>query len=325
MFHKIAFRAGLCVALLAFTSCSAPETVTSEDTAEVSMVETAKAESEKVASEVSDVIISLGDKKLTMEQIKWIHPDADNRKMARFADWWLENELLYAEAEKRGISEEPRTKFIAELMKKKVFSNELTTQVRDAVKVSDEKALTYYEENKETNLRIKQPGYLSFSHIRTKTLEEAQAVLERIKAGEDISALAKELSIYLDAKRGGVARGYMYEIVEKRFGTKLFEALVAAKEGELIGPVKIEGNAYEVARLDGKIEPKPPLPFEKVKDQIKSLLERTEKADAFKSLLDSLKEQAADKIVRSPPITQPSKSAGEKSKEGKGRNEGKQK
>lgn len=325
MFHKIAFRAGLCVALLAFVSYSVPETVTSEDTAEIGGVETAKPKSEEVVSEVSDVIISLGDKKLTMEQVKWIHPDADNRRMAWFADWWLENELLYAEAERRGITKESKAKFIAELMKKKVFSNELTTQVRDAVKISDEKALSYYEENKEIDLRIKQPGYLSFSHIRTKTLEEAQAVLERIKAGEDISALAKELSIYLDAKRGGLARRYMYEIVEKRFGTKFFEALVAAKQGELIGPLKIKDNAYEVARLDGKIEPKPPLPFEKVKDQIKSLLERTEKADAFKSLLDSLKEQAADKIVRSPPITQKGKSTGEKSKEGKGRSEGKQK
>lgn len=324
MFHKIAFRAGLCVALLAFVSCSAPETVTSEDTAEVGMVETAKAESKELASETSEIIISLGDKKLTMEQIKWIHPDTDNRKMAWFADWWLENELLYAEAKRRGITKEPKAKFIAELMKKKVFSQELTSRVRDAVKISDEKALTYYEENKETDLRIKQPGYLSFSHIRTKTLEEAQAVLERIKAGEDISALAKELSVHLDARRGGVARRYMYEIVEKRFGTKFFEALVAAKEGELMGPIKIKDNAYEVARLDGKIEPKPPLLFEKVKDQIKSLLERTEKANAFKSLLDSLKKEAADKIVRSPLITQPGKSTGEKSK-GKGRSEGKQK
>lgn len=325
MFHKIAFRAGLCVVLLAFASCSAPETITSKDTAEVSMVETAKAEGEELVSETSEIIISLGDKKLTMEQVKWIHQDADNRKMAWFADWWLENELMYAEAERRGITKEPKVKFIAELMRKKVFSQELTSRVRDAVEVSDEKALAYYEKTKETDLRIKQPGYLSFSHIRTKTLEEAEAVLERIKAGEDISALAKELSIYLDAKRGGSASRYMYEIVERRFGTRLFEALVAAEEGELIGPIKLQDNAYEVARLDGKIEPKPPLPFEKVKDEIKSKLQRIEKANAFTSLLDSLKKESADKIVRSPLITQPGKSTGEKSKEGKGRSEGKQK
>ena len=316
MLYKITFKAGLCVLLLTIASCSAPETTTLESAAEVSEVEAVKAESEEVGGDASEVIISLGDRKLTMQQVKWMRPDADNNVIAWLANWWLEKELLYAEAERRGITEEPKAKFFAELMRRRGFLQELTLRVKDAVKVSDERALAYYEENKDVDVRLRQPGYLSFSHIRTKTLEEAQTVLERIKAGEDINALAKELSIYDDAKKGGVARRYVYKLVKRRFGTKFFEAIAAAEEGELIGPIKIGDDAYEIAHQGSKIKPTP-LPFEKVKDQIKVKLQRIERNRAFKSLLDSLKEEAADKIVRSPLITQTEKSTGEKTKEGK--------
>lgn len=324
MLCKITFRAGLCVLLLTIASCSATETTTSKGPAEVSRVETAEPESKETVSDASKVIISLGDKKLTMQQVKWMQPEADDKQIAKIANWWLENELLYAEAERRGITKEPKTQFITEMMRKKGFSRELRARVRNAMKISDEKALAYYEKNKDTDSRLRRPGYLSFSHIKTKTLEEAQAALERIKAGEDINTLAKELSIHDDAKKGGVAKKYMYKRVKDRFGVKFFEALAAAEEGELIGPIKVKGDAYEVARQTGKIEPKP-IPFEKVKDQIKSRLLRTEKDNAFTNLLDSLKGQAADKIVRSSLITQEDKPTGKKPKEGKGPGEDKQK
>lgn len=326
MFHKIIFRVILCVLLLTIASCSAPETITSRGTAEVSGAETTKAESEKVGSDASEVIIRLGDKKLTVQQVKWMQPNAAGPQIAMLADWWLENELLYAEAKRRGITKERKAKFLAEVMRRRGFAQELRTQVWDAVKISEESILAYYEKNKKTDRNLQRPGRLSFSHIRTKTLEEAQAVLERIKAGEDINELAKELSIDDDAKKGGVVKKRMYKTIRRKFGNEFFEALEAAKEGELIGPIKAKKDGYEVARQERKIEPEP-LPFEKVKDSIKTQLQRTEKDKTLKSLLDSLKKEADDKIVRSPLIIQTRTSGIEKSKEGKKEesSEGKQK
>jgi len=290
MLYKATFRAGLCALMLTIASCADQEAVPLEDVA--------KPESKQLDSDTSEVIVSLGDKKLTIRQVEWVQPNADEQKIAKFANWWLENELLYAEARKRGLTRKPKAKFIADMMKKRAFSQELRTQVQDDVKISDKKVLDYYEKNKETDPSLKQPGYLSFSHIRTKTLEEATVVLERIKAGEDINALAKELSIYGDAKRGGVAKKYLYKTVKGRFGPKFFEALMAAEKDELIGPVEVKGGNYEVARQRDKTEPKI-LPFEKAKERIRSILQRKERAGAFKSLLASLKEQAAGKIVKS--------------------------
>ena len=299
MFCKVVFRVGLCMFLLTAASCSAPEAVTPKSAPETTVKDVSG----------SEVIISLGDKKLTMQQVEWMQPGADKNTIAKVADWWLGNELLYAEAESRGITGQPKAKFLAELMAKKSFVQQLASQVNDAVKISDEKVLAYYEENKETDPRLKQSGYLSFSHIRTKTQEQAQAALERIKAGEDINELAKELSIHNDAKKGGVAKKYMYKTAKRRFGEEFFAAMTAAKKDDLIGPVKAKGNTYEIARLEGKTEPKI-LPFEKAKGQIKAKLERTEKSRAFKSLLDTLKENAGDKIVKSPRAIQSGKPDG---------------
>jgi len=326
MFYKAIFRTSLCILLLTIASCLESETAPSKSTVQVGEVETGLvgpvAESKEAPdiNETSEVIVSLGDKKLTRQQAGWMQPgaDKDDNMLSRLADWWVENELLYEEAERRGITKEPRAEFIAELMKKRTIATELGTHVRGAVEISDEKLLAYYEENKQTDSRLEEPGYLSFSHIRTRTLEDAQAVLERIKAGEDISKLAKELSIYRDAGRGGVVKRHRYSVVKRRFGDEFFETITAAEAGKLVGPVKSQEDSYEVARLENKTEPKI-MPFEKVKEQIRSGLQRTERENAFRTLLDSLKEASADRIVKSPRIIQKDKSASAESEEGKQR------
>lgn len=315
MCYKIIFRAGLCVLFLTITCYSASETITLKDVAEVNEVKTAPTASTD-SNSLQEVIVSLGDKKLTMQHLRWLHPNAEGIQIATFARWWLESELLYAEAEKRGITNEPKAKFFSELMRRSVFGKELESRVKDAVKITDKDVLAFYEKNKETDRTLTQPGYVGFSHIRTKTLEEAQAVLKRIKAGENINELAKELSIATDARRGGVVDKRRYMVVEKRVGTKFLEAIKAAKEGELIGPIEVEkdgGYEYEVARKKSETKPTP-RPFEEVKDKIKSQLQRTEKQEAFRSIVDSLKKEAADKIVKSPRLIEAEKAAAEQRK-----------
>jgi len=314
MLCKVIFRAALCLLLLSIGACSAPDSGTSEgvveageaESAKAGEVETAEAEGEKVSSEASEVIISLGNKKFTVQQVKWMQPNVSDREIVKIANWWLENELLYAEALKRGVDKQPKAKFIAEVMSKSAVSRELRTQVQDAVKISDEEARAYYEENKETDQSLKQPGYLNFSHVKCRTVEEAQSVLGRIKAGEDVSTLARELSFHRDAQRGGVARKYTYTRVKRSFGTKFFDALVAAKDGELVGPIKVEGG-YEAARQEGKTGPRL-LTFEEAKGKINAKMRYRERNKALTSLMNSLRKAAADKIVKSSRILEAEKS-----------------
>jgi len=211
-------------------------------------------------------------------------------------------------AQKRGITNQPKAKFFAEIMMKNAFRNELVSSVQDAVKITDAEISAYYEKNKQTEPGLRQQGYLSFTHVRTKTLEEAQDVLEKIKAGDNINELARKLSIYRDAKRGGVVEKHTYRTVEGSFGSDFFEAIKTAKDGELIGPIKVRNAGYEVARKESRIEPKA-LPFEEVKDRIRLQLRRSEREKTLNNLLDSLKKEASDKIVKSPQLIKAEKAA----------------
>jgi len=279
--------------------------------AEPGEVETVRVESKEPGIDDSEVLISLGDKKLTMGQIKWRYPDPQPPQIVTLANWWIKNELLYAEAVKRGILNEPRARFFAETGRRGGFAQGLAMQVRDAVEVSDETVSAYYEKNKNTDSRLSKQGTLGFSHVRTGTLQEAQAVLERIKAGENINELAKELSIDGDAKRGGIVRRMTYRRVKGRFGAEFLEAIIAAEKDELIGPVEVEGQGYEVARKTEETKPEY-IPLEEVQHIIKQRLQGEEAKKAFRELVDSLKKEAADKIVKSPRLIEAEKAAAQR-------------
>ena len=192
------------------------------------------------------------------------------------------------------------------VMRKRAIAQILRSEVQKAVEVSDAEALAYYHERKDSDLRLKEPGSLTFWHVRTEGQGQAQIALQRIKSGEDISEVAKELSTYSDAEKGGKVEGQPYETVRRFFGTPFFEALLAAKEGDLIGPIRIRSDTYEVGRFESRIEPKP-LPFEQVKEQIKTKLLRNAANRASNELLKSLKEGVADRVVRSALIAEPEK------------------
>ncbi len=292
MFYKNTFRVVLCVFLLSIASCTEQEAVTVGQTSQV------QAAREVAASSGSEMIIRLGDKEFTKQHANWMRPDSDDFKMAELANWWYETELLYAEAERRGLTKEGKMMFVSELKKKQNVAQELIKRVRESVVVSEKEIKDYYEENKETDIRLKEAGNLSFTHVRTKTAEEAAAVLKRIKAGEDISELARELSIYRDARNGGVVSNYVYRRVEGRFGEEFFEALKAAEQGKIIGPIVNREGTYEVARQNAKTEAEI-LPFEKVSGLIESNLQQTKMNEVTIELLGSLKEKAAKKVEKS--------------------------
>ncbi len=301
MLCNVLFRTGLCLFLLTVASCEKTVKKPAAST-------TINTQTKEALSNPSEVIISYGDMKLTRQKAEWMQPGADDQKLTELAKWWLDNELLYAEAQRRKMTDDPKAQFLAELMRKQAYSKELGIEVQEAVKIDDEKLKAYYEETKTTDPRLNRPALFSFTHIKTKTLEDAQKALDRIKAGEDMNSLVKELSIHSDVRNGGAVKKTDAATIERVYGIKLQEAILAAKEGEVIGPVKNNDGTYEAARLDNKTEPEI-LPFEKTKELLRVKLERTEKSSAFKNLLDKLRKDAADKIVKSPRIIEVEKSA----------------
>lgn len=294
MLYKIILHIGLCILLLSITSCNTPAPVSEQ--AAVTATKAAQ-----VSPDSSEVVISLGDKQLTMQQVELLEANASPEAVKQIADYWLTTELLYEEAMRRGFRDDARVKFLTDFEAKRIYARELARKVGDSVEVAEQDMLDYYEKNKETDRRLKAPLTLSFSHVKTNTLQEAETALERIKNGADINTLARELSIHRDAKNGGKQRNKRTRVIKRFFGPKILEFLLEASKGDMIGPVKVD-DGYEIVRHDGK-KPVRIKSFEETKDWIKDRVMRQAGTKAVEDLIASLNAQAADRIVRSPKIS----------------------
>jgi len=245
-----------------------------------------------------ELIVSYGKEKLLMKHARLYNPEPDIQWIKRFSDWWLETTLLAEEAKKQHLDKSEKAKFRVDMGVKSAYAGVLNEETLNAVKVTDEETLAFYEKNKDTEQRLRDPVRLSFSHISVESLEKAQELVDKIKAGADINELAKTNSKNRDAEKGGVVLKMPESTTSRNFGRKLTDALLASSEGKIIGPVKGKAKFYEVARHEGKLAAKAK-PFKNVKEQIQSQLLQTAKREATQNLLTSLKEKAESKIKKS--------------------------
>jgi peptidyl-prolyl cis-trans isomerase C len=250
-----------------------------------------------------EVMAKYGDQKFTFGQIKYFIPSPTPESAKQLAQQWLDLQMMYNAAKKQGITDDPKAKLIAELNSQQVFARELMTKIANEVNIPDANVREYYEKNKETDSQLSEPVRLSFTHIGVKTLDEANSVIKRIKAGEDIDKIAKEVSIARDAKTGGMVKKLPLAAVEMQYGKEFADALLSASEGQIMGPVKTR-EGFEIARHEGKLSAKV-LPFEQVGPMIKRNLEQQAKLEATQKFTETLKKGSQSKIYISPLLETP--------------------
>lgn len=247
--------------------------------------------------DLNQVIMVFDGRELTLGQLQYISPKLDAEMIGKAAEYWLDTQLLYEEAVKQGLDKDEKSKFKADMDSKKVFANAVVEKAISKIKIDDSQVKKYYDEKKDTDPTLREPMYLSFSHITVDSQEKAEEVLKKLNEGGDINVLAKEMSVASDAQKGGKALKYQQSTIESRYGKEFLDALIAASEGKIIGPIKNKAGKYEVARHEGKREPKI-RDFDKVSEQIKGKLENEAKKNAVERLLKKLRENAKDRYVK---------------------------
>ena len=154
----------------------------------------------------------------------------------------------------------------------------------------------FYDEN--LDQYFKQPETVRASHIlisadekatpeeRKKAKEKAEALLKRLKAGEDFAALAKAESVCPSSTQGGdlgtFGRGQMVGPFE--------DSVFALKPGEVSGLVETQFG-YHIIKLVEKQEQKTEK-FEDVKDKIANFLKGQKVQQELSSFMDELKKSA---------------------------------
>ncbi len=213
---------------------------------------------ERIVAKESDTMnISVSDEEVSEQLASYIDEMGGQEKFDEFLD---NNDITI--------------EFFQDNMKKELLVNKHKVEFLKGIDISEDEAKKFFEENKD-NLVI-----LKASHILVATEEEGNAILERLKNGEDFAKIATLESLdTVSAARGGdlgyFGKGAMIAEFE--------DAAMALKEGEISKLVKTEVG-YHIIKLHERKDT-----FEELRDEIINLLKEQKYVEAFQKLRDDAK------------------------------------
>lgn len=168
--------------------------------------------------------------------------------------------------EENNLTEEEVRSQLRDLALQEGVAEELTAEAT----AGGDEIRAFYKENY---------GTAKARHILLETEEEAKKVLERLQEGEDFGELAKEVSTDPSAEQNA---GDLGEFDRSQMVPEFAEAVFAAEEGEIVGPVETEFG-YHVIEVQS-LDPGPPLA--EVEGDISEQLLEEERAQAVQAWLE---------------------------------------
>jgi EpsD family peptidyl-prolyl cis-trans isomerase len=234
------------------------------------------------------VIAKVEDKTLTMEDfLKQIPPQmlmqttAENREA--ILDNWIANEILYKDAIKKGLLNDPEIKENLEQIKKQLLTRAYIKEILEQVQfVSDMEARSYFEQHKEDFNSIRDVSHISFN-----SKAQAEEVLEKLKKGASFYQLAKQYSTDTETAKNGGHLG-SFRKGELTASYPLFEEAVfdIKKAGNISDVVQTEFN-YDIIKLHSI--KKSPVEYEDIAQSIMLKIRTDKFQKRSEKLIDSLK------------------------------------
>jgi len=196
-------------------------------------------------------------------------------------DQVISEKLLIQEANNMGLEKDNDVLEQIKKMTEQILVQALIQrEILDKVAVNDEEVSEYYEQNKGSFTEKEQ---IHLYNILLESEEEAQDILEQLKAGGDFSEIAKEKSTGPSAAQGGDL-GYLTK------GTVIpeIEEVVFALELEELSEVVKTDFGFHILKITEK-KPETVKTLEEVKEEIIQTLLPTKQKEAFENLLEELK------------------------------------
>ena len=166
-------------------------------------------------------------------------------------------------------------------VKDELLVNYAVNKAVSSVRVTDDEAKKYFEENAE---QFASQESVSASHILVDSEEKAQVLIDKIKAGEiSFEDAAKQNSTCPSSRNGGS----LGEFTRGQMVPEFDEACFAMEVGDISAPVKTQFG-YHVIRLDGK-KAAEPLHFGDVREGLVRQLTMEKQQAAYRSKINQLK------------------------------------
>jgi len=200
----------------------------------------------------------------------------------------LTDKALEESLKKDGLTLEEYKKRLSEQI---LISQLVNREIRSKVVLSEGDAKNYFDANRDKfsdgetfrlrEILLKKPEH---DADRKAVEERASLIMQRLKAGDDFSALAREYSDDPSGKMGGDL-GY----IKKSYMAKEFiEMLSHMKVGDFSNPFWTEKGLH-IIKLDEKV---PPKSATEVMESVKKQLAEAEFSERYKSWIKGLREKA---------------------------------
>ncbi len=243
---------------------------------------------EETAPEASaGAIVRVGDVILTHEKLESLLPESEKipfsvEEKKRFIQNWVELEIFYNEAVRRGLQKDPRIRARILTLEKEFLADHLVfLELRDRISVSEEEVERYFTEHGDDykyEYRV--------SHILVNTLEEAEEVKELLKT-KSFAWVANRYSVDPMAKRGGDL-GYLTK------GNMIpeFETVIFDLEPGEVSRIVESDFGFHLIKMVGMREAGVKVSLDEVRERIMSRLIMDKRAKAYSGFVASLKNSA---------------------------------
>jgi len=200
---------------------------------------------------------------------------------------WIDNQLLYEEAKRRGLEKLPEVKMRARQAARDIMVlSLLNDQIAKNIQVSEDEARRFYDQNKDFFKREQEE--VRASHILFSSQAQADSVSARLKKGEDFKLLARELSLDSLTRNTGGDIGYF-----SLSNTDPVVARVASGlQTGMVSPPFKTAMGYHILKVTDR-KPKGSIrDFKEVKATLMNQLLQEKRNQAISSLLGELKKKA---------------------------------
>jgi parvulin-like peptidyl-prolyl isomerase len=183
------------------------------------------------------------------------------------------------------------------VLKRQVLGRELEAKTT----VTDAEQLAEYESRKKSYGR---PETVTLQEILVHSEEEAKALVDRARAGEDFAALAQEASAAPSAKGGGA----LGTLQRGELSADLERVAFALSKGAVSEPIPTAGG-FRILRAADKTEASV-VPYEQVKEEIAKQLAQQKWDKQYETYMEGLRKTAViEVLVKEVPLSVSSSAA----------------
>lgn len=246
------------------------------------------------------VVLTIGEEKITVGEFDRLVDGLPEQARAQvrgpqkrqFAEQLVRVKVLYQEARKRKLDENPAVQRQIELQRENLLAGILMQQMTANAQIDDTTAHQFYEQHKSDYesvhahhilIRAKgsplpiQPGKKELSD--DEALAKAQEIRKKLLAGEDFAALAKAES---DDVRSGANGGDLGSVKHNQTVQPFDQALFSLPPGQISEPVKTQFG-YHLIKVDQHEV--------KTFDEAKSDVEKRLRPELARSAVENLEKQ----------------------------------